>query len=399
MTQPSSSTPARQPGVFEVTPGPATFSQTQDTTDWWLEREARRLGFARVGCIPAHDSNATLPAFSRWLAAGYHGAMRYLEQPRRAPSELLPGAKTVVVGVVSYGAAHLNDDEPIAAYARGDDYHVVLKRQLRALAQSCADHLGRRVRARACVDTAPLLERAWAERAGVAFVGKSTLAITPGVGSATLLGELLLDVELPFAEPPPLLAGCGSCRRCLDACPTQAFTSAYSLDARRCISYLTIELRSAIPRELRPMMGQLTFGCDICQRVCPYNWSRKLPDKSAELGPARDIPSPERLLNMTSGDHKRLVRGTALSRASRPQLQRNAAVALGNGGDPASVPSLAAALTQNPSALVRAHAAWALGQIGGSPALDTLTTARERESDEQVLEEISNALVAAQRSR
>ncbi len=356
-----------------------------------LVKEARGLGFSRLGVASADAQEHTRDRLSTWLDTGYHGAMQYMQRPRLSPAELLPGARSVLVGVMSYGPGGL-DPHAVAAYARGQDYHGVVKLALMGLGQACADVLGQPVRARACVDSVPMLERAWALRAGVAFIGKSTLAITPGVGTATFLGELIVDVDLPASEP--IAAGCGTCRQCLDACPTAAFVDAYVLDARRCISYLTIEYRGWIPLELRPLMGAHVFGCDICQRVCPFNASSKLPAPPAELEPkaARSDVDLMALLEMTSGDYRRLVAGSAMRRASRQQLQRNAAVALGNVGGQDSVSALIRALTHSTYALVRGHAAWALGRIGGTEARAALAAAELRELDPEVQRELRLAV-------
>jgi epoxyqueuosine reductase len=251
------------------------------------------------------------------------------------------------------------------------------------------------VLARACVDTAPLLEREAAARAGIAFVGKSAMAIIPGAGSYVVLGELLLDVELSTSTPTEN-AHCGSCRACLDACPTGAFVDEYVLDARRCISYLTIELRGAIPRELRAPIGTRVFGCDVCQDVCPFNASPRPRPAAPELAPRDDRAAPDlvRLLTLGSADYRRFVKGSAMSRVSRTRLARNAAVALGNSGDPAAVAPLVRALEKDARALVRLHAAWGLGRLGGREAHDALERASISDPDPDVREEAHSALLA-----
>ena len=233
----------------------------------------------------------------------------------------------------------------------------MMKEKLGALAERCASILGRPVMARACVDTAPLLEHEVARRAGLGFTAKSTLTIVPGLGSYVLLGELLLDVELPTSEP--VAAGCGSCRACLDACPTAAFVDAHVLDARRCISYLTIENQGPIPTELRARLGTRVFGCDVCQEVCPFNASSAPRPRAPELTPraALAVLDLVHLLELGAAGYRKLVRRTALRRVSRDTLARNAAVALGNTGDQRAVPPLARALAAHTSPLVRAHAA------------------------------------------
>jgi epoxyqueuosine reductase len=217
------------------------------------------------------------------------------------------------------------------------------------------------------------------------------MLIAPGLGSYVLLGELLLAAKARLPPPPPPQTRCGSCRACLDACPTGAFPSAFVLDARRCISYLTIEHRGPIPRELRPAIGSRIFGCDVCQEVCPYNAAAPHSTEPApELTPEGEHAAPELLdlLALTGNQFKRRVRGTALERARRPQLLRNVCVALGNAGDRRAAPALARALADR-SPLVRGHAAWALGQLGETAACEA---ALATESDPWVREELEAAV-------
>lgn len=365
---------------------------------------ALALGFARVGFCPVERFDAAAERLERWLASGFHGEMGYLAGGDRAdPRALLAEARTVVVVALAYpaGSAALRASAAgaplvgsIARYARGADYHGVIKEKLRRLADDCAEAVGRPVLARPCVDTAPLLERDAAARAGIGFSAKSTLTLAPGVGSYILLGELLLDVELTPSAP--IAPGCGSCRACLDACPTGAFVDAHMLDARRCISYLTIELAGAIPRELRASIGTHVFGCDDCQEVCPYNAAAESKPSAPELGAVagRDAVDLVELLGLTSSGYRRLVRGSALRRVSRVRLARNAAVALGNSGDPRAVPPLVHALETHQSALVRAHAAWALGRLGGARARSALARAAAEDGDPGVRAEAELALTA-----
>ncbi|HET6344816.1 MAG TPA: tRNA epoxyqueuosine(34) reductase QueG, partial [Myxococcota bacterium] len=249
----------------------------------WMEdiRDAALgLGFCRVGFTPVTPLERSAQALDAWIAAGHHGEMGYMAAHGRRdePDKVLSGARSLIVVALAYAGgeaaplAPTDDRRPrgfVARYARGADYHLVLKEKLARLADACAEIVGRPVAARPCVDTAPLLERGYAERAGIGFTAKSTMTLAPGIGTYFLLGELLLDVDLPPSSP--VAPRCGGCTRCLDACPTGAFVGPYMLDARRCISYLTIELRGAIPRDLRPLMGTWVFGCDICQEVCPFN--------------------------------------------------------------------------------------------------------------------------------
>ena len=332
---------------------------------------ARELGFARAGLCDALPFGRGGDALRAWLANGHHGDMAYMAHPdRRDPAVAAHGARSILVVACAYGG----EPGPVARYARGEDYHRVVRAKLDELARLAGG-------GRPCVDTAPVLEREAAMRAGVAFIGKSTLAIVPGHGSYVLLGELLLDRALP--ADPPMRPRCGRCTLCLDACPTRAFVGPFELDARRCISYLTIEHRGIIARHLRPLVGSRVFGCDVCQEVCPYNATGKPRllearldgDISARLshptkgtpGTGRATPQVEllvRLLRSTSGDYRRLTRGTALARTSREQLARNAAVALGNAGDASAAGALAEAAHGHRSALVRAHAVWALHRLG-----------------------------------
>jgi epoxyqueuosine reductase len=370
-----------------------------------LRDAAGAAGFVRIGFAPVERFDAGAERLERWLAAERHGEMAYLAgTDRAAPRDLLAQARTLVVVALPYAgsplvqlrrkdAASLRGS--VAGYALGNDYHSVLKQKLALLADACAELVGRPVLARACVDTAPLLEREAAARAGIAFVGKSTMAIIPGAGSYFVLGELLLDVELSPSKNPES-AHCGSCRACLDACPTGAFADEYVLDARRCISYLTIELRGAIPRELRAPIGMRVFGCDVCQDVCPFNASPRPRPATPELAPRDDRSAPDlvRLLELGSAEYRRFVKGSAMRRVSRTRLARNAAVALGNSGDPSAIAPLVRALEGDGRALVRAHAAWGLGRLGGPLARAALERSSTTDLDPEVREEACAALLA-----
>lgn len=362
---------------------------------------ATGLGFARIGFTPAEPLTHDGERLEDWLGHGYEGSMGYLGTGARDdPRALLAEAKTVIVVALAYPLpARLRrsrDDTAlvgeVAGYAQGGDYHLVMKKKLCRLADRIAETVGRPVLARACVDTAPLLERAAAARAGVGFVAKSTLILVPGLGTSVLLGELLCDVEI--APSSAIAPGCGTCTACLDACPTGAFVAPHVLDARRCISYLTIEHSGPIPRDLRALIGNRVFGCDVCQDVCPHNASSQPRPSEPELDPdpARSGLDLVELLELRSGPHKNLVRRSALRRTHRVTFARNAAVALGNSGDARAVDPLARALEHNSSALVRGHAAWALGRLGGEHAKQSLEAALDRETDASVLEEVRHAI-------
>jgi epoxyqueuosine reductase len=355
---------------------------------------ARELGFHRAAIVPIEPPRR-LDIYESWLAAGMHGEMAYLADnvsPRRDMRELLASARTMVVVALAY---ERRDPIPatalrgrIARYARGDDYHMVMRDKLVALADRLAEELGRPVAARPCVDSAPVLEREWAERGGLGFVAKNTMLIAPGLGSYVVLGEVLLDVELDAPATEPLKPRCGSCRACLDACPTGAFRDAYVLDARLCISYLTIEVEGAIPRELRAQMGTWVFGCDVCQEVCPFNAGEGEP-ADARLVP-RDgehaLPDLIALAARGANQMRQFVKRTALRRISREVLLRNVAVALGNTGSQDAVPALVSLLATG-TPLVRAHAAWALGRLGAHDVLRA-----HSDDDPDVRAEISSAL-------
>jgi epoxyqueuosine reductase len=372
---------------------------------------ALELGFARAGFAPAERSEQAAERLRSWLEAGHHGEMQYMsgELDRTAPAALYDAAKTVLVVALPYGGREpvklrRSSDGPevalplsgkVARYARGEDYHRVLKDKLDRLGLAIDALVGRPVGRRACVDSAPLLERDFAVRAGIGFAAKSTLTIVPGLGSFVLLGELLLDLELAASEPSST-GGCGSCTACLTACPTGAFVGPHQLDARRCISYLTIELRGAVPRDLRPLIGQHVFGCDICQDVCPWNHGRHTPPRDPELGQRPELAAPDlvSLLFLGSAAYRKLVRGTALSRVSRARLARNAAIALGNSRSPAAEAPLSRALLTHTYDLVRAHAAWALGNLGLplGEGLAALRNATDHDPSPDVREEASLAL-------
>jgi epoxyqueuosine reductase len=331
--------------------------------------------------------------------------MGYMARPdtiahRADPARILPGARTLVVVGLNHHTrplpAGLWDDPArglIASYAWGADYHDLMLPRLKQLAAALEVETGGPIAHRAYVDTGPLLERDLAAAAGLGFVGKNTNLIHPRLGSWLLLGALLLVVDLPPRNGGGDGGTCGRCTRCLDACPTAAFAAPYVLDARRCISYLTIEHRGPIPRELRPLLGNRIFGCDICQEVCPWNRRFARPGADPAFHP-RDVdaiaPSLLDLLALDEGAFRQRFRGTPIWRAKRRGLLRNAAVAAGNWGDPVAVPALARAL-EDGEPLIRCHAAWALGRIGGAHARSVLDRALAVEVDSEVRAEIEAA--------
>jgi len=375
---------------------------------------ARAIGFELCGVAPAAEFEE-LRRLPEWLERGYAGEMRYLHDARRASAEtVLPGARSVIVCALNYNApqpcstakddagAAVHDEAKsrgprgwISRYAWGDDYHDVMKRKLDELAAWMRAEFGGAFRARAYVDTGPVLERVAAKYAGLGWLAKNTCLIHQRLGSWLFLGVILTDLELapslPRGETPPDL--CGSCRRCIDACPTEAFVAPYVLDARRCIAYLTIELRGPIPEEFRPAMGNMVFGCDICQDVCP--WNRKAPvtriaeflprtirenngGASAEQEHARRgtageslfAPALEWLISLNEEEFRKVFRGSPMKRTKWRGLIRNACVALGNSqlapGNPAygRVAARLEQLAASEDALIAEHARWALSRLG-----------------------------------
>ncbi|MFN8179927.1 MAG: tRNA epoxyqueuosine(34) reductase QueG [bacterium] len=362
--------------------------------------EARRLGFARAAFAAAGECRDR-ERLGDWLAAGRHGEMRWMARDvarRTDPRVWLPGARTVVALLTSYAAAPSEESARwngiVSRYARGADYHGVVGRRVRKLARFLRRAApGSQVALG--VDHRPILEKEWAERAGLGWIGKHTNLITEDAGSWFFLAELVTDVELPPDEG-PARNRCGRCADCIDACPTGAIVAPYVVDARRCISYLTIELKGPIPRELRPLVGEWIFGCDVCQDVCPWNrFAVPSTDPRFATAVGRFRGDLADFLAMTEPDFAERFRGSPVRRAGRDAFVRNVCVALGNRRDPSTVPALAAALAGDPAALVRAHAAWALGRIGDDRALAALRTRAEREEDAAVREEIADALAAA----
>jgi epoxyqueuosine reductase len=354
--------------------------------------EARVIGFPLVGCAPL-EALPRAEFLATWLADGRAGEMRYLERrpaERVDPRRAWPWAR----GIITLGLPYQPPPPPpddwraelrgrVAAYALGRDYHGRIDGLLRRLIH----RLGERwpdATFRPYVDTGPILEREWAMRGGLGWIGRNTLLLHRHAGSYFFLAELLTDLAL---DAVPLPADhCGTCTRCLSGCPTGALTD-YAMDPRRCISYLTIEHRSAIPVALRPALENWIFGCDVCQEVCPWNRTMRA---SADDALAPFLPE---LLALDAAGYRARFGGTAVTRAKRAGLLRNVAVALGNSGNPRAVPPLVGALA-DPEPLVRGHSAWALGRLGGRRARDAMDVARRTEQDPAVRAELAVALGA-----
>ena len=359
-----------------------------------IKAAAFEQGFALVGFAALRRLRDRETFYREWLDDGRHGSMGYLaREPERRfdPRNLDHHFKSVV----SLGFPYLSPKPPtldwraelrgrIAAYAMGPDYHDGVLKKARAVADAMTELRSGTI-TRAYVDTGPVFEREWAAEARIGWFGKNTTILNREQGSYFFLAEIFSSLELE-ATGAPYRDHCGTCTRCLDLCPTNALADGYLMEPRLCISYLTIENRGPIPRELRPKLGNWIFGCDICQEVCP--WNEPLADNVAsEL-----LPFMPDLMMLDDTGFSRRFSKSAIKRAKRRGLLRNTAVALGNSGNPEAVPVLARTIEHEPEATVRSHAAWALGQLGGRIAKRSLEHARNRESDPEVRAEIELSL-------
>lgn len=376
-------------------------------TEWIIE-QARACGFALCGVARA-EKYPELGRLPEWLDRGYGGEMNYLEDLRRSdPAGVLRGARSVIVCALNYNTARpystavpsdSTEEEPrgwVSRYAWGDDYHEVLLTRLNDLIGALRKRFAEPFEARAYVDTGPILERAFAHHAGLGWQGKNTCLINEALGSWLFLGVVVTTLELapslgPAEAPPPDL--CGNCRLCLDACPTDAFVEPYVLDARRCISYLTIELRGSVPEEYRSLMGRHVFGCDICQDVCPWNCRapaselvafqpRGVSLVAAKAQGSAEAPSEESLfqprlewlVSLSEEEFRRVFHGSAMKRAKWRGLVRNACIALGNAAvklEPGRRSKLCAwleHLADSSDAVIAEHARWALARLRGECA-------------------------------
>lgn len=358
---------------------------------------AGELGFAHCGvCAPTAPTR--LAKLDEWLAAGFDGQMHYIADRRDAyadPNRVLEGVKSIVMLGMHYSTVEpkppSSNKGRVARYAWGNvDYHDIIRDKLHDLADYIRELVPNAI-TRGVVDTAPLLEREFAQLAGLGWVGKNTLLLSKHAGSYFFLAALLTDAKLEI-DSAHLADHCGTCTACLDACPTQAFPQPYVLDATRCISYLTIELQDIIPVELRSGMGNWVFGCDVCQEVCP--WNRYAPQVTLECFSPHEEFNPLELLELFELDDnsfRRRFRHTPLWRSHRRGLLRNAAIVLGNGRDPQAIPALTRGLN-DVEPLVRGAASWALGQLHSAVAYQSLRTRLAQETDAQVIEEIETAL-------
>ena len=391
-------------------------SKTEQALSLRIKEEAQRSGFELVGIspvkLPPHEES-----FAKWLRKELHGELEYMkrtEELRRDPRRLVPWAKSIVSVGMNYFTAFPRPavnvgagfkpatksscvreatDEPkgwISRYAWGDDYHELMKKKLELLLETIRTFHDGPLEGKAFVDSGPVLERDWAGVAGMGWIGKNTHLISPQKGSWFFLGELFLSI--PLTSDRPIRDRCGKCDLCLKACPTGAFIGPYVLDARRCISYLTIELKGPIPRHLRPLVGNHIFGCDICQEICPYNVKAQTTAENA-YAPRAGLYAPDLIpfLALTNSEFRQRFRGSPILRAKRRGFLRNVAVALGNLRSPEAVPALIRAL-EDEEPLVRGHAAWALGRIRLTAAMDALRRRLGVEEDTEVRSEIEAAM-------
>lgn len=371
---------------------------TPETLSAEIKQAAQQVGFDLVGIspvrLPPHGES-----FAAWLREGFAGELAYMnrtEALRRDPHKLVPWAQSIISVGMNYFTPSTRPGSAAGAegwvsrYAWGDDYHELVKARLEQLLENIRTLCGDPVEGRAFVDSGPVLERDVAGVAGLGWIGKNTHLISPKRGSWFFLGELFVDLRLAYDRP--MRDRCGQCDLCLKACPANAFVGPYVLDARRCISYLTIELKGAMPRHLRPLVGNHIFGCDICQEVCPYNVKAQATAEAA-FGPRPGLFAPQLipLLSLTDAEFRQRFRGSPILRAKRRGFLRNVAVALGNLMSEEAVPALIAALS-DAEPLVRGHAAWALGEIGSQPAFDALQQRVQVETDAEVVGEIEAAI-------
>lgn len=362
---------------------------------------ARAHGFHQAGITRVADLAEGEQAVRDWTAAGFHGGMKYLEEfdaRRRKFFEDIPDAAGVIVlGMNYYDFAAGGKPAPalagkIARYAWGRDYHEIIRERHAAFIEDLKKHAGPEFKAKSCVDIQPVPEKFAARQSGFGFIGKNSLVLSKEFGPWIFLSEIVTNLDLPASGPAQ--GNCGTCSKCQTACPTGALDRDYTIDARLCIAYLTIEHKGIIPRELRPKIKDWVFGCDICLDSCPFDSKAKQTDRleltaKSGFGPALDL---ETLFTFQSNAaYEKAFAGTALLRASRKQLIRNACVVLGNSGRREALPFLAKGL-EDPSWLVRLHAAWALSRFPGGETEALLRTRSMRESEPQVLEEIRWAL-------
>lgn len=369
-----------------------------------IQAHANELGFELVGVTPAAHSE-TIARYREWIENGYAGKMHYLEKHLSLKTDvrqLLTEAKSVISLAMNYYTVDppkvLAQDPgrgQISRYAWGDDYHELIRERLLELVTFIKQTAESELKTRVCVDTAPIIEREYAQKAGIGWIGKNTNLIHWRSGSWYFLAEVLVNIALE-SDTPEFRGSCGTCTRCIEACPTDAIVEPNVLDSRLCISYLTIELKESIPKALRPEIGNWIFGCDICQEVCPWN-SKAVSTTEPGFQPRDGNFAPKllSLVGMTQEAFSRRFKGSPIKRAKRKGFLRNVLVAIGNWGSQRAVPALKDALADE-EPLVRSHAAWALGRIGGDAAKRTLQKRLTLETEQDVITEIQDALLEAE---
>jgi len=370
-----------------------------------VKDEARRLGFYLVGVTTA-EQPPHIDVYERWLENSYHADMGWMateraRQRRVDPCLILPECKSILILGIRYpssvptGLSEINAGEgKLASYAWGKDYHDVLPTRLKSIIAFIESQVGGPVPNHWYTDTGPILERELAQRAGLGWIGKNTCLINPDMGSYFFLSEILLGVELEI-DPPFIIDHCGSCTRCIEACPTSCIQTDRTIDANRCISYLTIEHKGFVSDDLRKEMQDWIFGCDVCQQVCPWNQEFSTPIWDGEFSPILESESPllRDELSLKPQVFNQRFQGSPVKRTKRRGYLRNVAIALGNRRNPEDVPALVDVLG-DAEPLIRGHAAWALGKIGGKKATQALALAKEIEEDSKVLFDIKAALEA-----
>jgi epoxyqueuosine reductase len=364
-----------------------------------IKEKALEIGFDLVGISPVGPFPESL-FFKEWLSEGFNGEMKYMERNsdrREDVRRVFPEARSVISCGLNYNTEYpysINKVDKqrgwISRYAWGDDYHEVIKDRLSKLLGFIREVSPVEVKALIYVDTGPVLERVYGRYGGIGWIGKNTCLINQKIGSWIFIGEIITNLELNYDSPVP--DRCGTCKRCIDACPTGALVKPYVLDSRLCISYLTIELKGKIPVELREKVGNNVFGCDICQDVCPWNRRAKSSRETSFL-PRESLFNPElsSLSELTEEDFKKVFRKSPVKRAKRRGFIRNVLVAMGNSGNKRFIPHVKR-LLKDADPLVRAHAVWALWKLEGKDALETIKGLLAKEHDPMVREEILNVM-------
>jgi len=364
-----------------------------------IKDKAMDLGFDLIGVSPI-DSFPENQLYKEWLNKGFSGEMTYLErnpEKREDIQNILPGAKSVISCAMNYNTdypysiEHADNTKGwISRYAWGDDYHDTIKDKLQILMNYMCSESSDEINSKLYVDTGPVLERAYGKYAGVGWVGKNTCLINQEIGSWIFLGEIITNIELEYDAPVP--DRCGTCTRCIDACPTDAIIEPYILDSRLCISYLTIELKDKIPYELREEIQNNIYGCDICQDVCPWNKRAHISDKT-EFEPREGSLNPDLsyLSSLSVDEFRKQFKGSPIKRTKRRGLLRNVMIAMGNSGEKNFVPYITECL-KDEEPLVRAHALWALWKIEGVTSKQVLINHRDIENNSIVIDEIDRIL-------